>query len=96
VAGWLSRIETELTVDEGVREEDIAGIFAAGTVGRFFFVITRKGRRDRTIMGGATTTIISRSLKTKRNQKNFKIGKKNLFLKSYMCRGGYFLLPNRE
>jgi hypothetical protein len=47
VAGWWSRIETELTVDEGVREEDIAGIFAAGTVGRFF-VITRKERRDRT------------------------------------------------
>jgi hypothetical protein len=49
VAGWLSRIETELTVDEGVREEDIAGIFAAGTVGQLF-LITRKGRRDKTIL----------------------------------------------
>jgi hypothetical protein len=49
VADWWSRIETELTVDEGVREEDIAGIFAAGTVGRFF-VITHKGRWDRTIL----------------------------------------------
>ncbi len=49
MAGWWSRIETELTVDEGVREEDIAGIFAAGTI-KQFFVITRKGRRDRTIL----------------------------------------------
>ena len=34
------------------------------------------------IMGGAT--IIPRSLKTTRNEKNSKIGKKNLFSKSYM------------
>ncbi len=49
MAGWWSRIENELTVDEGVREEDIAGIFAAGTVGRFF-VITRKEKQDKTIL----------------------------------------------
>jgi hypothetical protein len=49
VAGWLSRIETELTVDEGVREEDIAGIFAAGTIERFF-VITRKEKQYKTIL----------------------------------------------
>ncbi len=63
---WWSRIETELTVDEGVREEDIAGIFAAGTVGRFF-VITHKedgtgqfSVGDRTVFPSGDRKIIRR------------------------------------
>ncbi len=51
----MSRIETELTVDEGVREEDIAGIFAAGGVERFFFVITRKQKQTRQFSVGDST-----------------------------------------